>query len=55
MNEYIIQLCDGKTGEPRDTVIAWGRDEQHAMVMAWTKYPDEIPVSAEWTGASMQD
>lgn len=55
MNEYIILLCDDKTGEPRGKVIAWGQDEQHAMAMAMTRYPDAIPVSAEWTGASMQD
>ena len=55
MNEYIILLCDGKTGEPRGKVIAWGQDEQHAMLMAMTRFPDEIAVSAEWTGASLQD
>lgn len=55
MNEYIIQLCDGETGKPVGTTVAWGQDEHHAMVMAMTRYPDAIAVSAEWTGASMQD
>ena len=44
MNEYIIQLCDGETGKPVGTTVAWGQDEHHAMVMAMTRYPDAIAV-----------